>query len=82
MGGGIDGELKTNNLLRLPIPKVDSNNKPLCDEITALVEQILESKAKDSKTDTTALESAIDQLVYTLYNLSPEEIQIIESTSP
>ncbi|RDU65799.1 type II restriction endonuclease [Helicobacter didelphidarum] len=60
-------------------PKVDSNNKSLYDEIVALVERILESKAKDSHFNTNMLESEIDTLVYKLYNLSDEEIKIIEN---
>ncbi|MDB9487830.1 TaqI-like C-terminal specificity domain-containing protein [Dolichospermum circinale CS-537/01] len=46
--------------------------------ITSLVDQILTAKKSDPKADTTALETEIDQLVYQLYELTPEEIQIIE----
>ncbi|RDU65303.1 type II restriction endonuclease, partial [Helicobacter equorum] len=46
--------------------------------IISLVEQILESKAKDPTTDTKELESHIDSLVYKLYNLTESEIKIIE----
>ena len=108
MGGGIDGELKTNNLLKLPIPKITESNKPLCDEIIKCVEKILEIKAchtealaevsknteskkdfspfskaqndkADSALDTSKLESKLDSLVYTLYNLTKDEIEIIDS---
>ncbi len=57
---------------------IDSTNKALSDEIISLVEQILESKAKDPTTDTKELESHIDSLVYKLYNLTESEIKIIE----
>ncbi|WP_394949755.1 Eco57I restriction-modification methylase domain-containing protein [uncultured Helicobacter sp.] len=63
---------------KLPIPKIDSTNKALSDEIISLVEQILDSKAKDPTTDTKELESHIDSLVYKLYNLTKDEIKIIE----
>ncbi|STP11967.1 type II restriction/-modification system protein [Helicobacter mustelae] len=43
-----------------------------------LADKILKLKAKDSTTNTSALESEIDSLVYTLYNLTEEEIKIIE----
>ena len=79
MGGGIDGELKTNNLLKLPIPQITESNKPLCDEIIKCVDKILESKAKDSALDTSKLESKLDSLVYKLYNLTNDEIEIIDS---
>ena len=62
----------------LPIPKIDSTNKALSYEIISLVEQILDSKAKDPTTDTKELESHIDSLVYKLYHLTDDEIKIIE----
>lgn len=65
-------------LERLPIPKITESNKPTADKIIALVEKILEQKEKDPSSSTQELESQIDSLVYTLYNLTPEEISIIE----
>ncbi|MCI7710581.1 MAG: Eco57I restriction-modification methylase domain-containing protein [Helicobacter sp.] len=80
-GGGL-GEsgfrYKKQFLEKLPIPKIDSTNKALSDEIISLVEQILDSKAKDPTTDTKELESKIDSLVYKLYHLTDDEIKIIE----
>lgn len=80
-GGGL-GEsgfrYKKQFLEKLPIPKIDSTNKALSDEIISLVEQILESKAKDPTKDTKELESRIDSLVYKLYHLTNDEIKIIE----
>ncbi|STQ87626.1 TaqI-like C-terminal specificity domain-containing protein [Helicobacter pullorum] len=64
---------------KLPIPKITESNQTLCDEIMALVDRILEVKAKDSTTDTSELESKIDKLVYNLYNLTKEEIQNIKA---
>ncbi|RAX55618.1 hypothetical protein CCY97_03330 [Helicobacter sp. 10-6591] len=49
------------------------------DSIIALVEEISESKAQDSTADTSYQESKIDTLVYKLYDLTADEIQIIES---
>ncbi|WP_228020096.1 hypothetical protein [Sphaerospermopsis sp. LEGE 08334] len=43
-----------------------------------LVDQILNAKKLDPNADTTALEREIDQMVYQLYELTPEEIKIIE----
>ncbi|MDY5184648.1 hypothetical protein [Helicobacter trogontum] len=57
---------------------IDSTNKALSDEIISLVEQILDSKAKDPTKDTKELESKIDSLVYKLYHLTDDEIKIIE----
>ena len=62
----------------LPIPKITESNQHIADEIIKYVDKILESKAKDSTLDTKELESKIDSLVYTLYNLTNDEIQTIE----
>lgn len=43
-----------------------------------IVDKILEAKRLDPTADTTALEAQIDQMVYALYNLSYEEILIID----
>ena len=43
-----------------------------------LVDQILTAKQKDPDADTSALERQIDQMVYKLYDLTNEEIDIIE----
>ena len=74
--GNID--INPEYLKNIPIPKIDSTNKALSDEIISLVEQILDSKAKDPTTDTKELESHIDSLVYKLYHLTDDEIKIIE----
>ena len=62
---------------KIPIPKITKSNKTLCDKIIALVDRILDSKALDSTTDTSELESKIDKLVYKLYNLTESEAEII-----
>ena len=59
-------------------PKIDSANQGIADKIIALVEEILALKKQDSATDTTKLESQINALVYTLYNLTDGEIELIE----
>ncbi|WP_416372845.1 TaqI-like C-terminal specificity domain-containing protein [Helicobacter typhlonius] len=61
---------------KLPIPKIDSKNQTIVNQIIALVDEILKLKAKDSAFDTNKLESEIDSLVYKLYNLTNEEIEI------
>ncbi len=78
MGGGIEGELKTNNLEKIPIPKITPQNQELADKITDGAKAILALKEKDPKVNTQKLEKEIDALVYQLYNLTDEEIKIIE----
>ncbi|WP_305872988.1 class I SAM-dependent DNA methyltransferase [Helicobacter pylori] len=63
---------------RLPIPQITEKNQELADKIIALVDKILQAKEKDPKANTQELEQKIDALVYQLYNLTDEEIKIIE----
>ncbi|GAA7428576.1 class I SAM-dependent DNA methyltransferase [Helicobacter pylori] len=63
---------------RLPIPKITPENQKLAHKITDCTEAILEAKEKDPKANTQELEKEIDALVYQLYNLTDEEIKIIE----
>ncbi|MBH0259886.1 class I SAM-dependent DNA methyltransferase [Helicobacter pylori] len=79
MGGGIEGELKTNNLEKIPIPKITPQNQELADKITDGAKQILALKEKDPKANTQKLEKEIDALVYQLYHLTDEEIKTIEN---
>lgn len=46
--------------------------------IESLVKRCLAEKSQKPAADTTALEAEIDQLVYTLYGLTEEEIKIVE----
>jgi adenine-specific DNA-methyltransferase len=43
--------------------------------------RILEAKKQNPSADTSPLESQIDQLVYQLYDLSEEEIAIVEEST-
>ncbi|GAA8377836.1 class I SAM-dependent DNA methyltransferase [Helicobacter pylori] len=63
---------------RLPIPKITPQNQKLADKITDGAKQILALKEKDPKANTQRLEKEIGALVYQLYNLTDEEIKIIE----
>ncbi|GAA7601343.1 class I SAM-dependent DNA methyltransferase [Helicobacter pylori] len=64
---------------RLPIPQITPQNQELARKITDGAEQILKTKEKDPKANTLELEKEIDALVYQLYNLTDEEIKIIEN---
>ncbi|WP_120968955.1 DUF7149 domain-containing protein [Helicobacter pylori] len=63
----------------LPIPQITEKNQELADKITDGAKQILALKEKDPKANTQRLEKEIDALVYRLYNLTDEEIKIIEN---
>ncbi|EOW8762391.1 class I SAM-dependent DNA methyltransferase [Campylobacter coli] len=63
---------------RLPIPKINSKNEKLANELINLVDEILKAKEQDKNANTQKLENKINSLVYKLYNLNEEEIKIIE----
>ncbi|GAA7674455.1 class I SAM-dependent DNA methyltransferase [Helicobacter pylori] len=65
-------------LEKIPIPKITPQNQELARKITDCAKQILEAKEKDPKANTQKLEKEIDALVYSLYNLTDEEIKTIE----
>ncbi len=51
------------------------------DKVASLVRQILAAKQQNTASDTSVLEREIDQQVYALYGLTPEEIAIVEGTA-
>ena len=46
-----------------------------------MVNEILSTKKENTHADTTGLEAQVDQLVYQLYNLTEEEIAIVEDAT-
>ncbi|MFM6106102.1 MAG: Eco57I restriction-modification methylase domain-containing protein, partial [Sphaerospermopsis kisseleviana] len=68
-------EIRIYELCSLPI-KISHNKS----DLEKIVDQILIAKKADPNANTTALEAEIDQMVYQLYNLTAEEIKIIESS--
>ncbi|MBX1815411.1 Eco57I restriction-modification methylase domain-containing protein [Campylobacter jejuni] len=66
-------------LEKLPIPKINSKNQKLANELVNLVDEILKAKEQDKNANTQELENKINSLVYKLYNLTEEEIKIIEN---
>ena len=53
-------------------------NKKFINKIINNVSEILKFKGKNSSADVSIIEKEIDNLVYELYNLSNEEIKIVE----
>lgn len=66
-------------LERLPIPKINSKNEKLANELISLVDEILNLKEQDKKANTKTKEDKINSIVYKLYNLTEEEIKIIKN---
>ncbi len=60
---------------QIPIPSIKPAQKA---SISKLVNQILAVKRTDPDADVSELENTVDQIVYFLYDLTPEEIAIVE----
>ena len=66
-----------NNYVKdFPIPVVARDQQT---GIIKLVNQIIAAKRTDTDADVSALENEIDEIVYSLYDLTPEEIAIVEA---
>ena len=72
--GRVFAQVKIDYVNELPII-LSETQKPIT---VGLVDQILALKKQNPSADTSALENEIDQLVYALYDLTPEEIAIVE----
>lgn len=66
------------DLKKLPIKKIALSGQQI---FIGLVDQIISIKKQNKDADTKNLESQIDQHVYKLYALNPEEIEIVENSS-
>ena len=60
------------------IPPITPENHHLVSRIEELVDKILEEKRKDAQADIRQWEHEIDELVYKLYELTEEEVRIVE----
>ena len=70
-------EVKKEHVEKLAIKRASENQR---ERIVILVTRILAAKAADQSADTSALEREIDRIVYELYELTEEEIDIVEGT--
>lgn len=68
-------QVKRGHLEVLPMPNY---SQTIFEKTELLVKKILDLKKSDNYADTTDLENQIDKLVYMLYELSMEEIKVIE----
>ena len=86
VGGGIEGELTLFTLENFPIPEPDKDTE---NKLINLVDNIIDLNKKLSSeknpntiemlnTRIQAVDAAIDKIVYSLYNLTDEEIRVIE----
>jgi len=66
------------DMFKIPIPPITPSNEPIVNQIEALVDKILAAKHQNPQAVTAAEEQEIDNLVYKLYELTEEEIKIME----
>jgi REP element-mobilizing transposase RayT len=71
-------EWKKQYVEQVRIPLITETNEPIVHQIESLVDKILTLKKENHQSDTTALEHEIDELVYRLYDLTEDEIKIVE----
>ena len=70
-------KLLIENCKQFPLPIFTKTSKK---KIVLIIDQILTLKKNNPQAETTALEVEIDQLLYKLYGLTDEEIQIVEES--
>lgn len=61
------------------VPPITPNNQSIAEQIESLVDKIIATKKQDKTADTYQWEGEIDNLVYQLYDLTEEEIMIVEN---
>ena len=74
--GRVMAQIDIDVLDSIPVPNITKDQEEI---INKLVDEIIILKKQNKDTDTKNIESQIDQLVYKLYDLNEEEINIIEN---
>ena len=72
-------EWKKQYVEQIHIPENYSSKKSLVENIETLVDKILMAKKHDINSNTLTTEKEIDQLIYKMYDLNKEEIQLVEN---
>ena len=65
-------------LSEIPIKRIGHTEQ---NQFVEISERILAAKREGASADTRSLEREIDELVYALYGLTPEEIKIVEESA-
>ena len=66
------------HVIEIPLPPITASNQHIVIQIESFVDKILAAKKENPKANTIAWEREIDRLVYQLYELTDEEIAIVE----
>ena len=67
-----------NSVEKIPVPKIDSSNQDLVENIEILCDQRIENA--DNEEIKIGIEKKINYLIYQLYDLNDEEILTIENS--
>ncbi len=70
--------IQKNQLESIPIIEIENKDQQ---PLVKLVDKIMKIKNKNPKQETSQLESEIDKIVYKLYDLTDEEIELIEKNA-
>jgi hypothetical protein len=71
---------KVDSISAFPVPKITKNNNKIKQSIESAVDEVINIKGENSDADTTQMEKKVDQLIYQLYNLTNEEIRLVEES--
>ena len=74
---GLFPQFKINELASFPIPPCNGGREQ---QLAEFAKKIMLAKKNNSLSDTSSMESEIDNIVYQLYSLSNDEISVIERT--
>jgi adenine-specific DNA-methyltransferase len=77
---GENYQLDKEPLQNMPIPKIIPQE--ISKTINKLVDKIIAAKTRNVLADTLSFERQLDNLVYRLYNLTYEEVKVIEPDFP
>ena len=75
---GVGVDVGVDRLRQFPLPQSSDQFS----KIEQLVDRILAAKKKHVAADTAGLEREIDERVYRLYGLTPDEIRLVEESAP
>jgi adenine-specific DNA-methyltransferase len=79
MVGKVFAEIKVIYVERLPVPKCSPEQQ---EQISELVKRVIAAKKGKPHSDTSKVEREIDERVYHLYGLTPDEIRLVEESVP
>jgi hypothetical protein len=70
--------LTKDSVQEIPLPSISKSDEHIVKQIESIVDKIFEAKKQNPDAETSPWEREIDELVYRLYDLTKEEVRIIE----